>query len=250
MARARTRRRGYLEQLPSGSVRAVVFVGTDPLTRRPRYLRETHRTALEAEVALTKLLRQVDQQQHPKSAITVREAVEQWLEVAELGVTTREQYDDLMRLYIDPTLGKMQAGKLAELLERFYSRLLRCKHLCSGRPRKGHVCKPLGPSSVRKIHYMLRAAFARALRWRYLGLNPAELVEAPSPAASNPDPPTPEEAAALLGDAWRDPEWGLLVHSAACRRAGAPAPARRGSQKFASALRTWHPEHIHGLVCR
>jgi integrase len=130
MARARTRRRGYLEQLPSGSVRAVVFVGTDPLTGRPRYLRETHRTAGEAEVALTKLLRQVDQQQHPKSAITVREAVEQWLEVAELGVTTREQYDDLMRLYIDPTLGTTQAGKLdAELLERFYARLLRCKHL-------------------------------------------------------------------------------------------------------------------------
>jgi hypothetical protein len=77
MARARIRRRGYLEQLPSGSVRAVVFVGTDLLTGRPRYLRETHRTAGEAEVALTKLLRYVDQQQHPKSAITVREAVEQ-----------------------------------------------------------------------------------------------------------------------------------------------------------------------------
>jgi hypothetical protein len=39
MARASTGRRGDLEQLPSGSVRAVVFVGTDPLTGRPRYLR-------------------------------------------------------------------------------------------------------------------------------------------------------------------------------------------------------------------
>ncbi|HKO26636.1 MAG TPA: hypothetical protein VJU80_04200, partial [Solirubrobacteraceae bacterium] len=33
----------------------------------------------------------------------------------------------------------------AELLERFYSRLLRCKHLCSERPPKGHLCRPLGP---------------------------------------------------------------------------------------------------------
>src|SRR3954454_5549542 len=205
MARALTRRRGYLEQLPSGSVRAVVFVGTDLLTGRPRYLRETNRTAGEAEVALTKLLRQVDQQQHPKSAITVREATQQWLEVAELGVTTREQYDDLIRLYIDPTLGNMQAEKLdAEMLERFYSRLLRCKHLCSGRPPKGHVCGPLGPSSVRKIHYILRAAFARAVRWRYLSINAAEFVEAPSPAPASPDPPTPQEAAALLNEAWRD----------------------------------------------
>src|SRR3954468_17091173 len=134
MARARQRRRGYLEQLRSGSVRAVVFAGKDPLTGRLRYIRETCKTVGEAEVALTKLLRQVDQQQHPKSAITVREAVEQWLAVAALGVTTREQYDDLMRLYIDPTLGKMQAGKLdAELLERFYTRLLRCKQPCSVR---------------------------------------------------------------------------------------------------------------------
>ena len=98
MARARQRRRGYLEQLRSGSVRAVVFAGKDPLTGRLRYIRETCKTVDEAEAALTKLLRQVDQQQHPKSAITVREAVQQWLEVAELEVTTRERYEDLIRL--------------------------------------------------------------------------------------------------------------------------------------------------------
>jgi integrase len=189
-----------------------VYAGVDRLTGREHRLRETCATLADAKLALTRLQREVDEEKHPKSGITVREAIQQWLEVAELGVTTREQYDDLIRLYIDPTLGNMQAGKLdAELLERFYSRLLRCKHLCSGRPPKGHVCKPLGPSSVRKIHYILRAAFARAVRWRYLAINPAELVEAPSPAASSPDPPTPEEAAALLNDAWRDPEWGLLL---------------------------------------
>jgi integrase len=212
MATRKVRSRGHIEVLPSGSFRAHVFVGLDPLTGQERRLRETAATREEAQVALTKLLRQVDEQQQPKSAITVRDAIQQWLEVAGLGVTTREQYDDLMRLYIDPTLGAMQAGKLdAELLERFYARLLRCKHLCSARPPKGHECKPLGPSSVRKIHYILRAAFDRAVRWRYLGINPAELVNAPSPSASNPDPPTPEEAAALLNDAWRDPEWGHLL---------------------------------------
>jgi hypothetical protein len=74
----------------------------------------------EAEVALTKLLRQIDEQQHPKSAITVREALEQWMEVADLEVTTRERYEDLIRLYIGPRLGHLQAGKLdAEILERF-----------------------------------------------------------------------------------------------------------------------------------
>ena len=42
-------------------------------------------------------------------------------------------------------------------------------------------------------------------------MNPAELVNAPSPSSTAPDPPTPGEAAALLNDAWRDPEWGLLL---------------------------------------
>jgi hypothetical protein len=33
-------------------------------------------------------------------AITVRQAVAQWLEVAELAATTRERYEDLIRLYV------------------------------------------------------------------------------------------------------------------------------------------------------
>jgi hypothetical protein len=36
-------------------------------------------------VALTELQRQVDQQLHPTFAITVREATEQWMAVADLG---------------------------------------------------------------------------------------------------------------------------------------------------------------------
>jgi integrase len=31
--------RGHVEQLPSGSFRAVVYAGVDPLTRRPVYLK-------------------------------------------------------------------------------------------------------------------------------------------------------------------------------------------------------------------
>jgi integrase len=212
MARARQRRRGYLEQLRSGSVRAVVFAGKDPLTGRLRYIRETCKTVGEAEAALTKLLRQVDQQQHPKSAITVREAVQQWLEVAELEVTTRERYEDLIRLYILPRLGDLQAARLdAELLERFYARLHLCRDLCSGKPPKGHTCRPLSSSTTRKIHYILRGAFDRAVRWRYLSVNPAELVAAPSPRRTKPDPPSSQEAAVLISNAWRDPGWGLLL---------------------------------------
>ncbi len=139
MAPRKRRPRGHIEELPSHRFRAIVYAGTDPLTGRTRQIKQTAATYAEAEVALTKLLRQVDEQQHPKSAITVREALEQWMEVADLEVTTRERYEDLIRLYIGPRLGHLQAGKLdAEILERFYARLHTCRELRGRTGRRVH----------------------------------------------------------------------------------------------------------------
>ncbi len=59
--------RGHVEQLPSGSYRAVVYGGIDPLTGRECRVREVCKTYAAAEKALTKLQRQVDEDQHPKS---------------------------------------------------------------------------------------------------------------------------------------------------------------------------------------
>lgn len=155
----------------------------------------------------------MDEGRHPKSAITVSQAVAQWLDVSDLEDTTRERYLDLIRLYITPTFGEMPAAKLdAELLERFYARLQRCRALCNGRPANGHMCRPLSSSTVRKIHFIIRGSLERAVRWRHLGVNKAALAMAPSPAPSEPDPPTAGEAALLLSEAWAaDPEWGLLL---------------------------------------
>src|SRR5262249_43651519 len=108
----RKRHRGHIETLPSGSYRAVVYAGTDPLTHRPRYLRETAKDYSLAQAALTRLQHQVDEDMPPKSAITVGQAIAQWLEVAKLEDTTRERYEDLIRLYITPTFGSLPAAKL------------------------------------------------------------------------------------------------------------------------------------------
>ncbi len=170
----RRRPRGHIRTLPSGSFQAIVYTGTDPLTGKERYLRETATTCDGAERALTRLQSQVDEGRHPKTAITVRQTLAQWLDVADLEDTTRERYDDLIRLYILPPLGNMLASKLdAELLERFYARLHRCRELCSGRPSAGHVCRPLSTSTTRKIHYVIRGALERAVRWQHLGVNKA-----------------------------------------------------------------------------
>lgn len=206
------RTRGHIGELPSGSFRVVVYAGTDPLTGKPRQLRETAPDFDEAKKTLTRLQRQVDEDQHPKSDITVRQAVEQWLEVAALEDTTRERYDDLIRLYILPTFGDLPAAKLdAELLERFYARLHRCRAMCNGKSRPGHTCRPLSTSTTRKVHYIIRGALERAVRWRHLGVNKAAMAIAPSPERTEPDPPNADEVARLLNAAWTDPEWGLLL---------------------------------------
>jgi integrase len=189
-----------------------VWAGYDPLTRKQRYLRETAKTYGAAAEALTRLQSQVDQNRHPKSDITVGQAIAQWLDTARHEDTTRARYEDLIRIYIAPMLGKVVAGKLdAEILERFYTRLQQCRELCDGRSRASHVCRPLSASTVRKIHYIVSAALEQAVRWRHLGINPASLAVAPTPRRPDPDPPTAEEAAAIIGAAWRDPEWGLLL---------------------------------------
>jgi hypothetical protein len=47
----------------------------------------------------------------------VRQAIAPWLDVAELEGTTRERYDDPIRLYVLPTFGDTPASKFdAELL--------------------------------------------------------------------------------------------------------------------------------------
>jgi integrase len=64
---------------------------------------------------------------------------------------------------------------------------------------------------VRQIHFILRGALDRAVRWRYLGINEAALAEPPAFERREPDPPSAEEVADLLNEAWRDPSWGMLL---------------------------------------
>src|SRR6266542_3579915 len=196
----------------SGSV-GPVYAVTDLRAGRERYVCEAAGTCGAAEVALTRLRGQVDEDRHPKSAVTLGPAVAQWLEVAKLEDTTCERDEDLIRIYIGPTFGDLAAGKLdAELLERFYARLQRCRTLCNGRPSASHTCRPLSSSSVRKIHFIISAALERAVRWRHLGVSRAALVVVPASAQTEPDPPTVEEAARILSEAWAvEPEWGLLL---------------------------------------
>lgn len=44
---------------------------------------------------------------------------------------------------------------------------------------KDHHCEPHGNSSIRAIHFILTAAFNRAVKWEYLDVNQPALAEPP-----------------------------------------------------------------------
>ncbi len=74
-----------------------------------------------------------------------------------------------------------------------------------------HACRPLSPTTIRHIHFVLRGAYERGVRWRWVSINPVEFA---SPPAAKPPDPAPAESRGggrILDEAWRDPDWGTLV---------------------------------------
>jgi integrase len=82
--------------------------------------------------------------------------------------------------------------------------------ICNGKC-KPHVCAPLAPASILKVHWTVSGAMARAVRRRWIAVNPAELAAPPAPPKPHPAPPSPEDAARLLTAAWKDPAWGTFL---------------------------------------
>lgn len=225
------RRRGEIATLPSGSLRVKVYGGIDPLSGRRHYLTETIPAGptahAEAEKARTRLQNQVDEQRNPRTRATVDQLMDRYLELLDVEPTTRTRYEDAIRHHVRPLLGSLPLGKLSgETLDEFYAILRRCRAHCDRRPFiehrvdgphectdrcRPHTCKPLSAASIRKVHFCLSGALKRAVRWRWISVNPLEQAEPPRSPKHDPHPPTSEQAAAILNAAFTDVSWGVLV---------------------------------------
>lgn len=210
--------------------------------------RETER---EAEKALTRLLNQVDERRSPRTETTVNQLLDRWLEVIEVERKTRAGYVSKIEKHVRPTIGRLQVGRVkAETIDGLYAQLRRCRDHCRGehyiqhrtagdhvcdehsarrrcarvtfadpvaycrwceRACRQHRCVPLSASSIRVVHAILSGAFMRAVRWGWIAVSPIEQTEPPPVPRPNPSPSTAAEAAALLTEAWSDPDWGTLI---------------------------------------
>jgi integrase len=109
---------GWIRRLPSGRVHAS-YIGPDGIRHNaPR----TFGDRMAAEVWLAKERRLIDfdewtpsaqrQAQRQAAAVTVHEYITEWIKHRQLKPRSRTGYEDALRLYIKPKLGKVTIGAL------------------------------------------------------------------------------------------------------------------------------------------
>ncbi|MQA08130.1 MAG: tyrosine-type recombinase/integrase [Pseudonocardiaceae bacterium] len=222
---------GTIDELPSGALRVRVEGGIDPVTKRrfrPTEIIPAGADAKDrANAALIRMLNEVNEQRHPKTNATVNQLLDKHLDLMHVEETTKRNLRRYAKSHIRPLIGEEKVGRIdANILDSLYAELLRCRVHCRNKrftdhrtPRKHecdtrcqpHTCKPLAAWTVRKIHFLLSGAFERAVRWKWISANPATQADPPPAPTPDPQPPTAEEAARILNQAWKDLDWGTLV---------------------------------------
>jgi integrase len=176
---------------------------------------------------MRRLANQVDERRNPRTSATVNQLLDRHFELAELEENTLTNYRNLAAKHIRPLIGTTKVGALdGYLFDSFYATLRRCRDHCDGRQRidhrtdgphqcdgrcTPHQCRPLSNGSVRYIHFILSGALKRAVRWRWIATNPIAQAAPPPQPTPNPQPPTADQAARILNEAWQDPDWAMLV---------------------------------------
>jgi hypothetical protein len=93
-----------------------VYAGIDPLSGKRNYLVDTvpagPNAAKEAERVRTRLVNQVDEQRNPRTKATVNQLMDRYLALLDVEETTKQRYEDVIRIHVRPLLGELQVGKL------------------------------------------------------------------------------------------------------------------------------------------
>jgi integrase/DNA-binding transcriptional regulator YhcF (GntR family) len=137
--------KGYVEQLPSGSWRARVYAGIDPITKREIRLKATAKTEQQAHIELGRLLKEASEGRPPESGVTMAKLLDEYAAIAPWDVSTRQTNEGFIRRTIKPALGHLEVRKVrGPILDQLYTRLKRCGDLgCTGRPFTEHRNVPV-----------------------------------------------------------------------------------------------------------
>ncbi|MEO8287123.1 MAG: tyrosine-type recombinase/integrase [Chloroflexota bacterium] len=150
-----------------------VDLSPDPVTGKRRQKRFTAATKRQVEKQVAALITAVENggfSEAEVTKLTISHYMERWLASIEGSVKpiTKKRYGDIVRLHIEPTMGRTQLAKLSALnVQRLYS---------------DKQADGLSPTTVNMIHAVLHRALAQAMRWGLLNRNVTELVDLPREA--------------------------------------------------------------------
>ena len=132
--------------------------------------------------------------------LTVGEYLDRWLDGSmkdTVTASTFERYEQVVRLHLQPILGK---NKLKDLNSLHVQGLYREK-----------LNEGLSAATVRKVHNALHKALVQAVRWSLVPNNATDGAQAPKPRAKEVTPLNNEQAKALLEAARGDRLEALYV---------------------------------------
>jgi integrase len=168
-----------------GTWKYVLEYGRDSNGRRRQTSKGGFPTKAAAQTALQGVVR-VFMSDVSVHSLTVGEYLDSWLTSKNaLKPKTTAVYRDAIELYLRPHLGGVSLLELrAHHLDRMYAAIT-----------VGRRGRPLSPSTVRRIHAVLRSALGTAVKRRLIPYNPAEHIEL---APENPKRPQPWTTAQCL----------------------------------------------------
>ncbi len=149
-----------------------VYAGTDPATGKRRHRYGTAASKRAARILEGDLERQAAQ--ITPTTATVDYMLDKWLAVARHAPSTAYDTKGRLERHVRPALGAQKVAAITtELLDGFYLSL---------------EAGGAAPATIRRLHGMLRAAFAQAVRWGWIDRNPAQgcrLPELPNPTPTS-----------------------------------------------------------------
>jgi len=180
--------RGYIRSQGKHSWQITVDVGIGPNGKRRRHFETIHGRKSDAQKRLNELLVGLEKGVYtPPGRLTLADYFSKWLEgyvKTNCSQRTLDGYQSIIENHLIPNLGNVQLKHLQpQEIQKYYSQAITL----------------LSPRTVHHHHRVLSQALKYAVRQGYLGRNPCELVDAPSPRKKIMRTLTPREVEVLLG---------------------------------------------------
>ena len=193
--------RGYIRK-KGESWQIQVYIGTEPDGKYRRHFETIHGRKSDAQKRLNELLVSLEKGIYaPPGHLTVEEHLHQWLDgyvKTNCSQRTLDGYQSIIEHHLIPALGHIQLKHLnPQVIQAYY----------------GKACEKLSARTVHHQHRVLSQSLKYAVRQGYLGRNPAELVDPPSPRKKVMRTLTPGEVEVLL-DMAKDNRYYPVIYTA------------------------------------